>query len=307
MCQGLLNLLLKHRKEQSRIAHVELECVVVEMRAERQFRNIHAPALVDDSGILKPLHASPVVLARRALRHGRPLELAVLLCKMNRYGIEHRLDADGIKPFGVLADVRAIIVEYAPLRLRDEFKRPFGEVRFKDLRHAARHAIVHEQPVHRVLDRRSKRATGKYRFQQSGNLLVAVSASPEEFLEVQRMHRLRLLIADAVALDALDLDAEERPAANDVKASVLRKELQRRGNLGKLLQLVKEQQRVAWRETQPWINNGNVADQTVNGEAVTDNLLEFRPFDEIDLNVFRIRRFSEMADCLRLSNLPRTL
>ena len=110
--------------------------------------------------------------------------------------------------------------------MRDEFKRPLGEVRFKDLRHAARHAIVHEQPVHRILDRRTKRAARKYRFQKSGNLLVAVTASPEEFLEVQRMHRLRLLIADAVALDALDLDAEERAAANDVKASVLREELQ---------------------------------------------------------------------------------
>ena len=100
----------------------------------------------------------------------------------------------------------------------------------------------------------------KRRLQKIGNLSVAVAAPPQEFLEVQRTHGLRLLIADAVTLYSLDLYTKKRTAAYYVKAPILRKELERRGDFGKLLKFVEEQQSIPRLKVQTRVNYGNIPD-----------------------------------------------
>ena len=102
-----------------------------------------------------------------------------------------KLNADWIKPLRIFAYVRPVVGQYAMLRLRDILERAFREIHLEDLRHSASHAVVHEQSVHRVLYCRTERTPCKRRLQHVGDLPVAIAASPQEFLEVQRTHGLR--------------------------------------------------------------------------------------------------------------------
>lgn len=126
---------------------------------------------------------------------------------------------------------------------------------------------------------------------------------PQEFLEVHGAHRLRFLIADADRLNPLELDAEERPATDDVIAAILGKGLECRCDFREVLNLIKEEQRVSRDKSKARIDERNVANDVGNAVAVLRDDLELRLERKIDLDDRGKPTFGESPNASRLANL----
>ena len=142
--------------------------------------------------------------------------------------------------------------------------------------------------------------------QQIRNEPVIVALCPEKFLKIHGIHPVVCFVAHAVALNFPVIDPQHGPAADHVKAAVNAEKLQSGGDIGKLLKLVKEEQRLSGREPLARVQAGDVFDNIVSPIAVGSDELVLRLLHEIDVNHIFVAALSKAPDRLRLAHLPGT-
>ena len=135
--------------------------------------------------------------------------------------------------------------------------------------------------------------------------LFSVTLGPEELFKVERNHVIVELIPHADTLYSVVMDAEQRPAADHVVAPILAKGFQRRRDLRKLLQLVKEDQRLPGEKLLGGVKQRDVFYDALHIIAFLGDRLIFRFQRKVDLYDAFVSPLGEAPDRLRFSDLPR--
>ena len=142
--------------------------------------------------------------------------------------------------------------------------------------------------------------------QQVDNQSVIIALRPEKLLKIHGIHLVVCFVAHAVALDFPVIDPQHGPAADHIKAAINGKEFQCGGDIGELLKLVKEEQRLSGQEPLARVQAGDVFDNIVSLIAIGGDELVLRLLHEIDIDHIFVAALSKSPDRLRLAHLPGT-
>ncbi len=204
---------------------------------------MHTVTDINDSRIRQPLDTAPVILKPGTRRHLRDLELLIILGKLDRNLPEHIEDSCLVHPFRILTHIFLIIRQKLPLDRQRSLKVVLYDILSDHRRHPAQNTIIQKQTAVDGHLRLVKRLFLPHMIQKFVCNTLLITLRPQKFLKIKGMHGIIRLIPHAVALYSSIMDTQHGPTAYNVKSSVLCKKFKCRGNLRKLLQLIKKDQR----------------------------------------------------------------
>ncbi len=204
---------------------------------------MHTVTDINDSRIRQPLDTAPVILKPGSGRHLRDLELLIIPGKLDRNLTEHIEDSCLVHPFRILTHILLIIRQKLPLDRQRSLKAVLYDILSDHRRHPAQNTIIQKQTAVDGHLRLVKRLFLPHMVQKFVCNTLLITLRPQKFLKIKGMHDIIRLIPHAVTLYPSIMDTQHGTAAYNIKSSVLCKKFECRGNLRKLLQLIKKEQR----------------------------------------------------------------
>lgn len=140
--------------------------------------------------------------------------------------------------------------------------------------------------------------------QQAVHETAVIALCPQELLKIRGVYLVVRLIAHAVALDLPIIDPQHGPAADHIEAAIDTEEFQRSGDVGELLELVKEEQGLAWQEPLARVQAGNIFDNRVRLIPIGRDELVLGLLHEIDIDHVLIAALGKPLGGFCLAHLP---
>ena len=234
------------------------------------------------------------------------LEFLVLLAQKYTDVMIDTFDFRFVQSLRILCDIFLIIKQQLSLHGQCVREILLGYKGLDNSWHATDCDIIAKGTHHGLHLKRTEWFQSEQMFIKVINLRIAIAQCPQELLKVERHHLAILLVANAVRLNLMIINAHHRSGTNHIITPVELKGLEAGGTVGTILHLVKKNECFIRHELTGGVNQRDILNNGINPEAIVKYSAILWLQGEVDSHHMLIISLSKLHDGESLAHLPRT-